>query len=144
MNIYKKKQKVEKVNYKNEINLKYTVEKDGKYKIFGDYFAEYNTNYLSLIINGKKYPLVNEYNLKKGENIVTMCIKSNLKNCSHMFYDCKILPNIKELEYLNTENVTDFSHMFAKTDISDITPLRNWNTSKAKSLLSIFDKFSHQ
>ena len=137
-----KKRKDEQVIYKNEIkeiNLKYTVEKDGRYKIFGDYFTEYNTNFLSLIINGKKYPLVNEYNLKKGENIVTMCIKNNLKNCSYMFYDCKALANIKELEYLNIENVTDFSHMFEKTEISDITPLRNWNTSKAKSLLSMFN-----
>jgi len=54
--------KDEPVIHKNEIkeiNLKYTFEKDGRYKILGDYFAEYNTNYLSLIINGKKYLLVN-------------------------------------------------------------------------------------
>jgi len=54
-------------------------------------------------------------------------------------FDCKILPNITELENLNTENVSDFSYMFEKTEISDLTPLRNWNTSKAKSLLSMFN-----
>ena len=116
-----KKREDEQVIHKNEINLKYMVDKDGKYKIFGDYFVDFNTHYLSLIINDKKYPLTNKYNLKKGENNVIMCIKNNLKNCSHMFYDCKALYNIKELKYLNTENVTDFSHMFAKTEISDIT-----------------------
>ncbi len=40
-----------------------------------------------------------------------MCIKNNLKNCLYMFYDCKILPNITELENLNTENVSDFSYI---------------------------------
>ena len=90
---------------------------------------------MSLIINGKKYPLTDEYTLKKGENTITMCIKHNLKNCSHMIYDCKTLYNIKELKYLNTENATDFSHMFSKTEISDITPLKSWNTSNVKNFV---------
>ena len=134
-----KKIEDEQIIHKNEINIKYMADHDGRYKIFGDYFVDYNTNYLSLIINGKKFPLTNEYNLKKGENNVTMCIKYDLKTLSHMFYNCKALYNIKELKYLNTEKVTDFSHMFAKTEISDITPLKNWNTSNAKNMCSMFD-----
>ena len=134
-----KKIEDEQITHKNEINLKYMTDKDGRNKIFGDYFVDYNIHYLSLIINGKKFPLTNEYNLKKGENNVTICIEHDLKILSHMFYDCKTLYNIKELKYLNTENVTDFSHMFAKTEISDITPLKNWNTSNAKNMSSMFD-----
>ena len=134
-----KKKEDELIVHKDEINIKYMVEKEGRQKIFGDYFADFNSNYLSLIINGKKYPLVNEYNLKKGENNVTLCIKHKLKNLSHMFYFCKALYNINELKYLDTEEVTDFSHMFGNCDISDIKPLEKWNISKAKNLCGIFE-----
>ena len=128
-----------KIVYKNEINIKYKVGLQGKYKIFGDFFVDYNSNNLSLIINGTKSPLVSEYNLNKGENNVTLCIKNKLKNISHMFYSCKNIHNIDELKYLDTGEITDFSHMFAKSNISDIKPLEKWNTSKVKSLCGMFD-----
>ena len=134
-----KKIEDEKIIYKNEINIKYMTHYEGKHKIVGDFFADLNSNNLSLIINGEKCRLVNEYNLKKGENNVTLCIKNKLKNLSHMFYSCKSLYNIDELKYLDTEEVTDFSHMFAKCEINDIKPIAKWNTSKVKSLCGMFE-----
>ena len=51
-------------------------EKEGNENIFGSNFVENNADNLSLIINGKKSKLVAEYNLKKGENNIALCIKN--------------------------------------------------------------------
>ena len=128
----------EEIKYKNEINLKYLTEKEGKQKIFGDDFVKNNINNISLIINGNKSPLVREYDLKKGENNVKICIKNMLTNLSYMFYFCEALYNMNELKYLNTNNITDFSWMFANCKISNIKPLENWDTSKSKTFSYMF------
>ena len=130
--------KEENDKYKNEINLIYMTKEEGKQNIFGKYFVENNSNNISLIINGKKSPLVAEYSLKKGENNVTLCLRNNLTNLSYMFYFCKSLYNIEELKFLNTENVTDFSFMFRCVEITDIKPLEKWNTSNSESFSDMF------
>ena len=124
--------------YKNEINLKYMAEEEGKQQIFGYQFVQNNINNISLIINGNKSPLVEEYNLKEGENNITLCIKNKLTNLSDMFAFCKTLYNIDELKYLNTEDVIDFSCMFQNSRISNIKPLKNWNTSKSETFRAMF------
>ena len=128
----------EEIAYKNEINLKYKPNEEGNTEIFGEEFVENNKDNISLVINGKKSPLVSCCFLKKGENTVTMLIKKNLTNLSSMFYHCAALYNIEELKYLNTENVTDFSYIFRCTGISDVKPLENWNTSKAETFREMF------
>ena len=128
----------EEIKYKNEITIKYFTEEEGNTQIFRDSFVENNINNISLIINGKKSELIEKYYLKKGENNVTMCIKNPLTDLSLMFFFCKSLYNIDELKYLNTENVTDFSHMFGYSNISNISALENWDTSKSESFKSMF------
>jgi len=113
-------------------------EKEGNENIFGSDFVENNADNLSLIINGKKSKLVAEYNLKKGENNITLCIKNKLTNLSDMFSYCKTLYNIDELKYLDTEDVIDFSGMFQYSKISNIKALENWDTSKSESLTLCF------
>ena len=108
--------------YKNEINLQYMAEEEGNKQIFGYKFVQNNINNINLIINGNKSPLVQEYNLKEGENNITLCIKNKLTNLSDMFTHCKTLYNIDELKYLNTEDVIDFSGMFKYCNISNIKP----------------------
>ena len=130
----------EEEKYKNEINLKYLTENEGNEYIFGTHFVENNANNISLIINGEKSKLIDQYYLKKGENNVTICIKNTLTNLSSMFYNCKTLYNIDELKYLNTANVTDFSFMFRYCKISNIKSLENWDTSKSKAFNSMFDE----
>ena len=128
----------EEANFKNEINLKYLTEKEGKQQIFGYKFVINNFNQINLVINGKKSPLVEEYYLKEEENKITLCIKNNLRNLSDMFAFCKTLNNIDELRNLNTENVIDFSGMFQGCKISNIKALENWDTSKSETFRSMF------
>ena len=99
----------EEIKYKNKINLKYITEKEGNQRIFGYQFVKNNTNNISLIINGKESKLVAEYDLNKGENNITLCVKNKLTNLSGMFAFCETIYNIDELKYLNTEDVIDFS-----------------------------------
>ena len=73
-------------------------EKKGNQQIFGYQFVKNNINNISLIINGKESKLVAEYDLNKGENNITLCIKNKLTNLSDMFAFCKTLYNIDELK----------------------------------------------
>ena len=63
--------------YKKVINLLYYLEQNGKWHIFGEKFVENNKNKIELVINGKKNELVNDYELKKGENNIQLIIKHN-------------------------------------------------------------------
>ena len=138
--ITKMKEDIQKNKYKNEINLKYLTEKGGTRQIFECDFVQRNINNISLIINGYKLPIVEEYNLKAGENDVTICFKNTLTDLSNMFYFSEDLYNIDELKYLNTENVTDFTNMFRNCKkLSNIKALENWDTSKAETFQGMFD-----
>ena len=131
----------EEIKYKNEINLKYLTEKEGGQWLFGSDFVRRNSyNNIHLIINGEKRNLTDFNHLKKGENIITLCIgnQSELTDLSSMFCKCKTLYNIDELKYLNTQNVTDFSHMFENCQISNFNALENWDVSKSKTFDSMF------
>ena len=131
----------EEIKYKNEINIKYFIEGEyNDFTIFGAKFVNNNINNINLIINGKNSPLVEEYYLDCGENNVTICIKNTLTNLSDMFRFCRILYDIDDLKYLNTENVTDFSEMFRYTNISDIKALQYWDTSKSETFASMFNE----
>ena len=68
--------------------------------------------HIELIINNKKNKLVEEYELKEGENVIILLIKNKLTFLSTMFYNCKNLKDINELKYLNVNEITDFSNMF--------------------------------
>ena len=74
----KKGKKSEDIIHKNEINIKYKSYEGGVEKIFGNDFVENNKNNITLIINGIQSLLIDKYNLKKGTNNVTICIKKKL------------------------------------------------------------------
>ena len=76
---------VEAIKYKNHINLIYKTEDKGKYKIFGEDFVKNNKNNIELLINGIKSELIEEFDLKKGNNNIKLFIKNNLVNLSYMF-----------------------------------------------------------
>jgi hypothetical protein len=63
-----------------EINLKYCAKESGFNNIFGKKFVVNNKNNIDLIINGNFHNLIDEFELKKGENTVQMLIKNPLIN----------------------------------------------------------------
>ena len=125
--------------YENRINLKYFVNTEGYYNIFGKNFIENNKNNIDLYINRKKHILMNNVELKEGENIITIIIKNKLINLSYMFYMCDFLRDISELKYLDVSESTDFSYMFHDCLLlSDINALKKWNVLSCKSFSYMF------
>ena len=77
--------------------------------------------------------------MKKGENNIKIIIKKKITNLEDMFYDCKSLLNIKELEHLDTTEIKDFSKIFyGCSSLIDINGLQNWNVSNGKYFSSMF------
>ena len=129
-----------KSKYKNKINLKYYVNKDGINNIFGKKFVENNKNNIELIINGERNKLVKEYELKKGENIIQIIIKKKITDLEDMFEYCNTLKNIEELKYLDTKQVKNFSGMFSVcSSLTDLNGLENWNVSNGNNFAIMFD-----
>ena len=125
-------------NYKDEINIIYKTDAEGYENIFGDKFVKNNKNNIDLIINGNKSELISEYKLRKGENNIKIIIKNKIRNLEYMFYKCKSLKNIKELEYLDTKDINNFSDMFSGcSSLSDIKGLEKWNVSNGNNFSDI-------
>ena len=124
----------------NNINIIYNkTNKGGKDLIFGKKFVKNNENNIKLIINGIKSNLIGEYNLKEGENNIEIIIKNKITNLENMFYDCKTLKNITELEKLDTKDINNFSYMFyGCSSLSDLKGLENWKVSNGKNFEFIF------
>ena len=60
-----------------------------------------------------------------------------------MFYDCKSLKNIKEIEYLKTRDINIFSYIFYDcSSLSDIKGLQNWDVSNINNF-SIYSQDAH-
>ena len=136
--------KEEDFQYRNTINLTYFTQKEGEENIFGYNFVHNNKDNIELIINGDKTNLVDTYKLKKGENNVTLIIKNKLTDLSYMFFNCFRLKNMNELRYLNTENVKDFSYIFAKDNgaIIEFEGKDRFHSFKDINCLSTWDVFN--
>ena len=126
--------------YANKIDIVYKIDKEGEENIFGETFIENNKNNIELLINGKKEgKLTNRYKLKEGINIITIIIKNKITNIEYMFYDCKSLKNITELEYLDTKDIKNFSYIFfGCASLPDIKPLQKWNVSNGNDFNHMF------
>ena len=125
----------------NEINLIYFAKFKEEYNIFGEQFVENNKDNIELIINGEKSKLINNYKLKKGNNIIKMVIKKNNKliNLSNMFNWCESLKDIRGLKNLDVKFAKDLSYMFyGCSSLSDIKPLENWNVSNCNDFSGMF------
>ena len=126
--------------YKDKISIIYSVSTKGYYTIFGGNFVMNNKFNIKLIINGKQnIDLVSVYELNPGENIITLILKNKLTNLSEMFSGCKILKDIKELEFLDVRNVQNLSGMFnGCSSLVDLNPLLNWNVSNCFNFSLMF------
>ena len=133
-----KMNRMDELIYRKEINLIY--EGKGIQNIFGKKFVENNKNNVELIINGKKYSLMDKFRLVKGDNHIKLIIINEITNLESMFEGCNTLKNIDELKYLNTKNCTNFSRLFSGCSLlSDISSLEYWNISNGKYFMSMFD-----
>lgn len=76
----------------------------------------------------------------KIETVVFDASFANFKptSCKEWFNHCANLKEIKGIEYLNTENVTDMSHMFYGCTILPEIDLTHFNTAKVQDMSYMF------
>ena len=108
--IEKKEVNEPKIEYRNKINVTYSL-KPGKYcDLLGYEFMTKNKDNVELILNGVQ--IKQGIKLKEGENILTIIIKNKLEDLSYMFHNCRVLKDITELQYLEVSEVKSFDFMF--------------------------------
>ena len=121
------------------IKLKYRAEKAEKYNIFGKKFVENNKNNIKLNIDGCITNLKFDYELNQGYNTIIMNILNPIQNFEYMFYDCKYLANIDELNKLDTKYSRNFSYMFhGCSSLKDIKSLEQWDVSNGINFSYMF------
>ena len=81
-----------KIEYRNKINLIYSVKYEGEYNLLSNKFMTKNKDNIELILNCEK--IEPEIKLKEGEYILTIIIKNKLKDLSYMFTCCRTLKDI--------------------------------------------------
>ncbi len=130
--IEKKEANEPKIDYRNKINLIYSVKYEGNYKLLDNQFMTKNKDNIELILNGEK--IKPKIELKEGDYTLTIIIKNKLEDLSYMFYSCRALKDINELQYLDVSEVKIFNYMFKNCEsLSDISPLEKWNVSNSIS-----------
>ena len=140
---YNKKSNINTTNiieYRDKINLIYVKCNNKEHlehnpnRLFGHEFVENNKDNIILKINGKESKLIEEYDLKNGDNNIEINLINNLTNLEKMFYKACSLKGIEELKYLNTKEINNFSEMFYEcSSLSDIKPLQHWNVSNGNN-----------
>ena len=139
INNINKVMELRKNDYENKINIVFHVKNKGDFEIFGVEFVKNNKDNIELIINGVKNKLSHLCSLNGGKNIITLIIKNKLTDLSYMFYKCKLLRNIRGLDYLDVSECISFKYMFYECSLlSDIKGLQNWNVSNVKNFRGMF------
>ena len=103
--------------YINKINIIYNVDKnEKKIRIFGENFIKNNENKYKIIIEGKEYNLIEEFNVKsiniKDNLEIKLKINGNITDMSYMFSGCSKLSSLPDISKLNTNNVISMSYIF--------------------------------
>ena len=127
--------------YRNKINLIYEKRKKNlkSNNIFGENFVNNNKDNIKLIINGQESPLVENYELKEGINIIQMIILNKLINLECMFKECVSLTNIDELKFLDTREIENFSFLFYECkSLKNLNALENWDVSNGNNFKCMF------
>ena len=116
-------------------------DKDNCVAILGENFAKNNRDKGTLIINDniKIDHLENKYKLQVGINKIKINLKEDITDFSEMFYCCYSLIDISPLKKWNVSNAKSFECMFyACISLNDISPLKDWNVSNGENFNHMF------
>ena len=122
----------------------YSYSNDSKLNIrlFGEQFVKNNKNNCSLIINGERKDLIEEYKIPNIDThlYITLVKENEITDMSYMFYDCDILRTISEKSKWKTEKVTNMSYMFYNCEALRSLPnlISDWNTKDVTDISYMF------
>jgi surface protein len=125
---------------KNEIELLYKNDKQGKLKIFSKEFIDNNKNKCNLLINNKKFNLLEYCTIKIKEEFIQVKLIEKLKitDLSHMFENCPLY-SIYEKTIWNTNDAIDMSYMFYNCfSLTQLPDISKWNINNVRDLNRMF------
>ena len=131
-------------NINDEITILYNIKerqrKKGKIRIFGKNFVKNNKNKCKIIIDEKKYKLMEEINIKNEETIEIKLIDIyKITDISSMFEGCSSLSYLPDISKWNTNNITNMSSMFRGClSLSKLPDISKWNTNNVRNISSMF------
>ena len=145
-NMVKKKKRIsQNINKDYQITILYKInENDDKIKIFDDEFISNNEGKCTFMCEDNEYELEEYFDLYDLESRGNMLeIKLNhinkITDMSSMFFNCKSLTSLPDINKWDTSNVTNMSSVFfdcrSLTSLSDIS---KWNTSKVTDMSRMF------
>ena len=109
----------ENIEKSDEIKIIYNINRRKlKIKLFDIYFINNNKDKCYLIIEEKKYDLIEYLLIKdiktKGKNIeIKLKGFNRISDMSYMFYDCSSIFSLPDISKWNTSNVTNMCYMFS-------------------------------
>ena len=109
----------ENIEKSDEIKIIYNINRRKlKIKLFDIHFINNNKDKCYLIIEEKKYDLIEYLLIKdiktKGKNIeIKLKGFNRISDMSYMFYDCSSIFSLPNISKWNTSNITNMSYMFS-------------------------------
>ena len=145
-NMAKQKKRIsQNINKDYQITILYKInENDDKIKIFDNEFISNNEGKCTYMCEDNEYELEEYFDLYELESRGNMLeIKLNhinkITDMSSMFFNCKSLTSLPDINKWDTSNVTNMSSLFfdcrSLTSIADIS---KWNTSKVTDMSRMF------
>ena len=109
---------IEKIKKKDEITLIYNIDKNSNFvKLFDSEFVNNNKNNCKIIFGNKEYTLTENFEIKNDdmqEEKLEMKLTgvSTITNASKMFYECKQLYSLPDIDKWDLSNVKEKNEMF--------------------------------
>ena len=137
--------KIKQIN--NEILVIYKINQNDKtIKLFNIEFVNNNKKNCKIIVEGKEYELLEEFDIKnihKNKDILEIKLKGikNITNMFAIFYGCSSLICLPDIYKWNTSNITDMSCIFGEcSSLVSLPDISKWDTSKVTNMHSMFYK----
>ena len=109
----------------DEIKLIYKIDNnENKIKIFDSFFVQNNKNICKIIYDNKEIELTEFINIDSKKEKIEIKLKGfkNIINANKMFFNCKALISIPDINKWDLSNVTDKNEMFKGCNQSLIFP----------------------
>ena len=132
-------------NINNNEELIYKPNKEGKVRIFGNYFVKNNKQKCKIIYKNKEYELQDYFNdidenyNNKDDIKIKINGMDNITDIASMFSNCYTLCSLPDISSWNTSKVKNMSNLFSNCYIlSSLPDISKWNTSSVTDMSNMF------
>ena len=126
----------------NELIIKYKRGNEVNLRTFGDKFVINNKEKCKMVIDNQEYELSNYYNIEneiKDFFEIKLTGITNIVNASYMFYECKNLISLPNIDKWNTSKIKYMNSMFADCcSLKNLPDISKWNIINVSDLRFMF------